>query len=59
MPRRTCRYALDTFLRQLARTGNFALAADLAGLAKSGLSPEPPSIREGLRSNRELTSKTG
>lgn len=37
MPRRTSRYALDTFLRQLARTGNFALAADLAGLAKSGL----------------------
>ena len=37
MPRRTSRYALDTFLRQLSRTGNFALAADLAGLAKSGL----------------------
>ena len=37
MPRRTSRYALDTFLRQLARTGNVALAADPAGLAKSGL----------------------
>ena len=37
MPRKTSRYALETFLRQLARTGNFALAADLAGLAKSGL----------------------
>jgi hypothetical protein len=37
MPRRTSRYALDSFLRQLARTGNFALAADFAGLAKSGL----------------------
>ena len=37
MPRRTSRYAIETFLRQLARTGNFALAAELAGLAKSGL----------------------
>ena len=37
MPRKTSGYALETFLRQLARTGNFALAADLAGLAKSGL----------------------
>lgn len=37
MPRRTSRYSLDTFLRQLARTGNFALSADRAGLAKSGL----------------------
>ena len=37
MPRRTSRYALETFLRNLARSGNFALAADLAGLTKSGL----------------------
>jgi hypothetical protein len=37
VPRLTSRYALETFLRQLARTGNFALAADLAGLTKSGL----------------------
>ncbi len=37
MPRPTTRYALDRFLHHLRRTGNFALAADLAGLAKSGL----------------------
>ena len=37
MPRKTSRYALETFLRQLQRTGNFALAADFAGLTKSGL----------------------
>ncbi len=37
MPRPTSRHALDRFLHHLTRTGNFALAADLAGLAKSGL----------------------
>jgi hypothetical protein len=37
MPRRTSRDQLDRFLRHLTETGNFALAADLAGLAKSGL----------------------
>lgn len=37
VPRLTARFALDLFLRQLTRTGNFAFSAELTGLAKSGL----------------------
>jgi hypothetical protein len=37
MPRKTPARQLDLFLRRLAETGNFALAAEQASLAKSGL----------------------
>ena len=37
MPRTTGKHDLDRFLRHLARTGNFALAAEWTGRAKSGL----------------------